>query len=184
MKKKYAIAGGVAAVTAAAAYSIWQKNRQWKPKEAFPVTGFDIEKYMGKWYEIARLDYKYEKNLSNTTAEYRLNKGGTVQVINRGYNEKSGKWVEAKGEVLFRDEKEKAALKVSFFKPFYSGYNVVGLDANYSAAMIAGNDLNYLWIISRDKELAADIRDSFLDLAEGIGYDTAALIWVQHDREG
>lgn len=182
MKKKYAIAGGVAAVTAIAAYSIWQRNRQWKPKEAYPLTGFDVERYMGRWYEIARLDYKQERNLSNATAEYSLNKNGSVKVVNRGFNEKSGKWEEAGGEAHFREDKDKAALKVSFFKPFYAGYNVIGLDANYQYAMVAGNDLDYLWIISREKSIPEDIKGSFLDLAEGIGYKTEDLIWVKHDK--
>lgn len=182
MKKKYAIAGGVAAASAVAAYTIWQKTKQWKPKNAFPVTGFNIQKYLGKWYELARLDYRFERELSNTTAEYSLNKNGSVRVINRGYNDKKNEWEEAEGVAVFREEKDKAALKVSFYKPFYSGYNVIGLDANYQYALVAGKDLDYLWILSREKTLPEDIRENFLRTAAGLGYQVDDLIWPEHDK--
>lgn len=182
MKKKYAIAGGVAAASAVAAYTIWQKTKQWKPKEAFPVTGFDIHKYLGKWYELARLDYRFEKNLTNTTAEYSLKDDGSVKVINRGFNARNQKWEQVEGVALFREEKDKAALKVSFFKPFYSGYNVIALDTYYRYAMVAGKDLDYLWILSREKSIPDDIRESYLKIARGIGYETEDLIWVDHSN--
>lgn len=178
MNKKYAVAGGVAAASAITAYTIWKKSRQWKPRDAQVITGFELEKYLGKWYEIARLDYRFEKNLDHTTAEYSMNKDGSVKVVNRGFNTKKKKWEEAEGVAQLREEENKAAFKVSFFGPFYSGYNVIGLDANYRFALVAGKDLDYLWLLSREKVMPEEIKSSFLNIATSIGYITDDLIWV------
>jgi apolipoprotein D and lipocalin family protein len=102
------------------------------PKNAIVVKPFDVEKYLGKWYEIARFDFRFEKNLKNTTANYSLNEDGSIKVVNRGYNYKYGKWEEATGKAKFVSSTNEAKLKVSFFKPFYSGYNVIAIDANYN----------------------------------------------------
>ena len=88
------------------------------------------EKYLGKWYEIARLDYRFEKNLDNTTAEYSLN--GSIRVVNRGYDTKKNKWKQATGKSKFVDDDKTARLKISFFGPFYAGYNVIAIDAELS----------------------------------------------------
>ena len=121
------------------------------PKKATPVKNFDINKYAGNWYEIARFDYRFEKNLDNVMAHYSLNEKKHVIVVNSGYNNKKNKWVSAKGVAKFRGDKKSAALKVSFFGPFYSGYNVVALDDKYKYALVAGKNLDYLWILSREK---------------------------------
>ena len=152
------------------------------PKNASPVQNFDINKYLGNWYEIARFDFRFEKDLDNVMAQYSLNDKMNVNVINSGYNFKKEKWVSAEGVAKFRGDKNTAALKVSFFGPFYSGYNVIALDDNYKYALVAGKDLNYIWILSREKSIPENIKTEYLNIAQEIGYDTSKLIWVKHDK--
>ncbi|MCR6722238.1 MAG: lipocalin family protein [Chitinophagaceae bacterium] len=151
------------------------------PKGAEPVTNFEKEKYLGKWYEIARLDFKYEKNLNNTTAQYSLRDDGKIRVENRGFNYKKDKWKEAIGKAKFVGDENVAKLKVSFFGPFYSGYNVIALDDNYQYALVAGKNLKYLWILSRTKSIPEEIKSKYLKIATEIGYKTDDLVWVKHD---
>jgi apolipoprotein D and lipocalin family protein len=152
------------------------------PHGAMAVRPFDKEKYLGKWYEIARIDFKYERGLNNTTAEYSLNNNGTIKVDNKGYNIKKGKWVEAIGKAKFVGDENIAMLKVSFFGPFYAGYNVIAIDDEYKYALIAGKNLKYLWILSRKQDIPAEIKDKYLRIAEKIGYNTTDLLWVKHDQ--
>lgn len=150
------------------------------PKGAEVVSPFELDKYLGTWYEIARIDFKFEKNLNNTTANYSLNPDGTVKVINRGFNYVKEEWEEAVGKAKFRESKEEGALKVSFFGPFYAGYNVIALEGDYQYALVAGKDTDFLWILSRETTVPESIKNSFLKKAQDIGYDTSRLIWVEH----
>ena len=143
---------------------------------------FDVKRYVGKWYEIARLDFKYEQGLNNVTADYSLKDDGTINVINRGYDYKKEKWEEAKGKAKFVDAKDEARLKVSFFGPFYSGYNVIAIDPNYQYALVAGESLENLWLLSREKSMPENIKQDYLQKAKSIGYNTGDLVWVEHDR--
>src|SRR5690554_4456728 len=120
------------------------------PDGAVAVTSFDANRYLGKWYEIARLDHRFEKNLSNVTAEYSLNSDGSIRVVNSGYHTVKEEWKEAVGKAKFVESPEIAKLKVSFFGPFYSGYNVIALDGNYTYALVVGKSPKYLWILSRE----------------------------------
>lgn len=153
------------------------------PKNAKAVENFDVNKYLGTRYEIARFDFRFEKNLNNVSAQYSLNEKGNVIVLNSGYNFIEKEWKKADGLAKFRGNKDIAALKVSFFGPFYSGYNVIALDENYQYALIAGKNLDYLWILSRTKDIPEAIKADYLKIAEEIGYDTSKLIWVTHDRD-
>jgi len=153
------------------------------PQKAKPVENFEVNRYLGTWYEVARFDFRFEKDLDNTSANYTLDKKGNVIVLNSGYNFVKKKWSKADGLAKFRGDKNIAALKVSFFGPFYSGYNVIALDENYQYALIAGKNLDYLWILSRTKELPDEIKTEYLKIAEEIGYDTSRLIWVKHDKD-
>lgn len=153
------------------------------PKGAEPVTDFNAEKYLGKWYEIARFDYMFEKGLSNATANYSLNNDGTIKVVNRGYKDAKGEWKEAHGEAKFSGDKNVGRLKVSFFKPIWSGYNILSVDDNYRYALVAGDNLKYLWILSREKEIPQNIRDKYLTMAKNLGYKTDNLIWPKHDKD-
>ena len=152
------------------------------PKGAVAVTPFNKEQYLGKWYEIARLDFKFERDMNNTTAEYSLNDDGTIRVSNQGYNYVKEEWKQAIGKAKFVGDDNVAKLKVSFFGPFYSGYNVIALDDDYQYALVAGKNLKYLWILARQTTIPDDVRQRYLKIAEEIGYDTAALIWVKHNR--
>jgi apolipoprotein D and lipocalin family protein len=150
------------------------------PESAEAVSPFNKEKYLGTWYEIARLDFKYEKDLNNTTANYSINPDESIKVVNKGYNYVKDEWTEADGKAKFVDSDTIAKLKVSFFGPFYSGYNVIALADNYNYALVAGKNLDYLWILSRETTIPEDIKQDFLNQAKAIGYNIKDLIWVEH----
>lgn len=152
------------------------------PKNATAVQPFEKEKYLGKWYEIARFDFQFEKNLNNTTAEYSLNDNGTIKVDNKGFNTVKGKWKQAVGKAKFVKNDSTAMLKVSFFGPFYGRYNVVAIDPEYKYALVAGDNLNYLWILSRETTIPVTIKSDYLKVAKNIGYDTSKLLWIVHDK--
>lgn len=151
------------------------------PKGATAVQNFNADKYMGTWYEIARFDYKFEKNMDNVTATYSKNPDATIKVDNKGYNYVKKEWKESIGEAKFVKDPSEAQLKVSFFKPIWAGYNVVDIDEDYQYALVMGNNLKYLWILSRTKEIPEIIKQRFLTKAKNIGYKTDELIWVKHN---
>ncbi|MEN2402270.1 lipocalin family protein [Flavobacterium sp. MC2016-06] len=152
------------------------------PKNATAVDNFDQAKYLGKWYEIARLDFKYEKDLNNTTAEYSLNDNGTIKVDNKGYNVIKDKWEKSVGKARYVTKDNIGMLKVSFFGPFYSGYNIIAIDEDYKYALIAGESLKYMWILSRETTIPENIKAAYLKKAQEIGYNTSDLVWVKHDK--
>jgi len=152
------------------------------PKGVVAVTNFDAGKYVGKWYEIARFDFRFERNLNNTTAEYTLNENGTIRVVNRGYDTIQNEWKLAEGKAKLVGKSGEAMLKVSFFGPFYAGYNVIALDSNYQTALVAGDSFKYLWILSRTKTIDETIKLEFLKVAEDYGFETKNLIWVKQDN--
>ena len=152
------------------------------PKGAEAVKNFDQEKYLGKWYEIARMDFKFERNLNNTTAEYSLNENGTIRVDNNGYNTVKKEWSQAIGKAKFVGSSDVAMLKVSFFGPFYAGYNVLTIDSEYKYALVAGKDLSYLWILSRETSIPEDVKSNYLTIAKELGYNTSELLWVEHNK--
>lgn len=152
------------------------------PEKATPVGNFEIQKYLGTWYEIARFDFRFERNLDNTIAQYSLDNSGNVTVLNSGYDFRKKEWRSAKGTAKFREDKTSAALKVSFFGPFYAGYNVIALDDEYRYALVAGRNLDYLWILSREKSLPDAVKEQYLKIAREVGYDTSRFIWVKHDK--
>ena len=153
------------------------------PKGVKAVEPFEKAKYLGKWYEIARIDFKYEKDLNNTTAEYSLNANGTIKVTNKGYNTKTGQWKQAIGKAKFAVNDRIGILKVSFFGPFYSGYNVIALDSDYKYALIAGANYKYLWILSRETSIPDEIKNKYLKIANDFGYNTSDLLWIVHDNQ-
>ena len=152
------------------------------PEGIEPVDNFELEPYLGTWYEIARLDHSFERGLSNVTAQYSLREDGGVSVLNRGYRTEKGAWDEAAGKAYFIGDPSVGRLKVSFFGPFYGAYNVFELGENYEYSMIAGPDRSYLWILAREPQLPQAMLDELLAKAEAAGYDTSELIYVEHDR--
>jgi apolipoprotein D and lipocalin family protein len=155
------------------------------PPGVTPVTGFDLDRYLGCWYEIARLDHPFERGLSQVSATYRLRDAGGVQVLNRGYDERTGVWKEAEGRAFFIGDPTIGSLKVSFFGPFYGGYHIIALDREqYAWAMIAGPSRDYLWILARTPQLPPAVQERLLAQAKTLGFATDQLIWVKQDREG
>lgn len=152
------------------------------PENATAVKPFYKEKYLGKWYEIARIDFKFEKDLNNTTAEYSLKNDGKIKVVNKGYNVKKQTWTQAIGSAKFIGDEDIAMLKVSFFGPFYSGYNVIAIDENYKYALVAGKSTKYLWILSRETSIPDSIKKDYLRIAKNSGYNVNDLIWIKHNK--
>ena len=150
------------------------------PEGIRAVENIDTERYLGKWYEIARLDHSFERGMNRVTAQYSLRDDGGIRVINRGYKEKKKEWSEAEGRAYFIGEKGSGRLKVSFFGPFYGGYNIIELDmANYSYAMICGYNMDYLWILARTPELDKQTRDELLQKAKNLGFAVEKLIFPE-----
>lgn len=151
------------------------------PGGAVAVKPFDKQRYLGKWYEIARMDFRFERDLKNVTATYSLREDGKIKVENRGFNYVTGEWKQATGKAKMVGKSGEARLKVSFFGPFYSGYNVIALDDEYQYALVAGANLDYLWLLSRSKTMPAEITQSYLEKARSLGYNTGKLVWTVQD---
>jgi apolipoprotein D and lipocalin family protein len=149
------------------------------PDKVAPVDNFQLNRYLGKWYEIARLDHSFERGLSKVSAEYSLNDNGSVNVINRGYSEQEKKWQQANGVAYFINSPDKGLLKVSFFRPFYGTYAIFGLDRNnYQYAVVSGPTHSYLWILSRTPTISESVKKELLEQATQAGFNTQALIFV------
>lgn len=152
------------------------------PENVKPVDNFDVHRYLGKWYEIARLDHSFERGLTRVSAEYALREDGGLKVINRGYSAKENKWKEAVGKAYFVEEPSKGYLKVSFFGPFYGSYVIIDLDRdNYQYSLVCGPDKSYLWILSRTPSMQTDVKDRLIAEAAALGFDTSRLIYVTQD---
>ncbi|MEO1201542.1 MAG: lipocalin family protein [Pseudomonadota bacterium] len=146
------------------------------------VDGFELDRYLGTWYEIARLDHRFERGLTNVTASYSLRDDGGVAVVNRGYRADEGEWDEASGKAYFVEDADVGRLKVSFFGPFYGGYNIVELDkADYRYSMVVGPDRSYLWILARSPDLDQATLSALVAKAGALDFPTDELIFVEHD---
>ena len=150
------------------------------PGNVKPVDNFNVNSYLGKWYEIARLDHSFERGLTRVTAEYTLREDGGLKVTNRGYSAKDDRWKEAVGKAFFVEEPSKGYLKVSFFGPFYGSYVIIDLDKDYQYSLVCGPDRSYLWILSRTPEIQAEVKDRLIRKAAALGFDTSRLIHVPH----
>lgn len=151
------------------------------PENVSPVDHFKLEKYLGKWYEIARLDHSFERDLSHVTANYSLRDDGGVRAFNRGYSDREKRWKEAEGTAHFVQRTDQGHLKVSFFGPFYGSYIVFELDhENYQYSLVSGPDKSYLWILARSPEMTKDLKDRLVAAAAERGFDTGKLIFVEH----
>jgi apolipoprotein D and lipocalin family protein len=152
------------------------------PKGVSVVTDFDLERYLGTWYEIARLDHSFERGLSQVTATYSLREDGGVHVVNRGRSDKTGDWDEAIGKAYFVGARDTGQLKVSFFGPFYGGYNIIELDkTGYQYSLVAGPSRDYLWVLARTPALDPSTLQRLIDQAEALGFATDELIFVEHE---
>ena len=175
-------AAAIAVGAGAIAYVAWMALRTPpRPASVQPVGNFDISRYLGRWYEVARIDQRFEKGLVRTRAEYTLASNGAVQVVNRGFDPRRNRWEEARGKAQFVGSTDEAALKVSFFGPFYAGYHVVALDEQYRWAMVVGSSLDSFWILSRTPVLPTGVRQHLLAQAQQIGIDLDRILWVMQD---
>ncbi len=153
-----------------------------KPDGIDPIRSFEINRYAGEWFEIMRLDHRFERGLTNVTATYTLLPDGSVEVINRGFNRKKCEWKEAKGRAVFQDDPGTASLSVTFFWPFAGGYHVFALDkTNYEWAAVSGPTRNYLWILARRPDLPASIRSRLVEEAR-LRFPVDNLILVDHSK--
>jgi apolipoprotein D and lipocalin family protein len=153
------------------------------PKGVHPVDNFSLQHYLGKWYEIARLDHSFERGLDNVTAEYSLRPDGGVRVINRGFSSKDQQWKEAEGKAYFVKDNKQGYLKVSFFGPFYGSYVVFELDRKaYQYAFVAGYNTSYLWLLSRTPTVSQALIDHFIKKSKALGFNTDKLILVKQDN--
>lgn len=151
------------------------------PENVEPVSGFEADRYLGNWYEIARLDHSFEEGLSQVTAEYSLRDDGGIRVINRGYSAEEGEWQEAEGKAYFVEDEDTGYLKVSFFGPFYGAYGIFGLDKeDYSYSWVSGPDTGYLWLLARTPEVSDQLKQRFVERSDELGFNTDELIWVEH----
>lgn len=152
------------------------------PDTVRPVENFQLQRYLGTWYEIARLDHSFERGLTRVRAEYSLREDGDVRVVNRGYDPGRGTWKQAEGRARFVLDQQTGYLKVSFFGPFYGSYVIFELDhQNYQYAMVSGPDTSYLWILARTPHMDAALKADLTARAAARGFDADALIFVAHD---
>lgn len=154
------------------------------PDGVSPVANFDINRYLGRWYEIARFDHSFERGLINVSADYSLNKDGSIRVINKGFDSKQKEWKSAEGKGKFISDHTLGRLKVSFFGPFYGAYNIINLDVdNYSYALVCGPDKSYLWILARTPSIEKEILQHLVSRAKDLGFDVDKLIYVEQPQQ-
>ncbi|MFT7227733.1 MAG: apolipoprotein D and lipocalin family protein [Methylophilaceae bacterium] len=159
------------------------------PKNVKVIDGINAEQYLGTWYEIARLDHRFERGLDNVTAHYEKRKDDGIKVTNRGYDRDEKEWKNAVGKAYFLekstvDNTYLGKLKVSFFRPFYGAYNIIALDKEYyNYVMICGPNKDYLWILSRTPELTYPIKQHLVSQANQYGFATDQLIYVNQNSD-
>jgi len=154
------------------------------PEGVTPVGNFNVKQYLGKWYEIARLDHSFERGMERVTAEYSLREDGGVKVVNRGFSTDDNAWEEAEGKAYFVESENEGYLKVSFFGPFYGSYVVFEMDEeNYQYAFVSGPNTSYLWLLSRAPTVSEEVITRFIEKSKSLGFDTDTLIFVKHDVE-
>ena len=144
-----------------------------------PVGSLKLSRYLGVWYEIARFDHSFERGVESAKALYTQNADGTIKVVNSGI--KNGKVKTAVGKGKTTDTP--GLLRVSFFGPFYADYRVMKIDVDYGYALVGSGGADYLWLLSRTKEMPENVKNDFLAEAKRRGYDTGKLIWVNHEEK-
>ena len=151
------------------------------PEKVTPIKSFELSRYLGKWYEIARLDHSFERGLEKVSAEYSLMDDGGVSVLNRGYSLEDAKWKEANGKAYFVNDSDEGYLKVSFFGPFYGSYVIFEIEReNYEYAFVSGPNKSYLWLLARTPDLTKNKIEKFIKRSEELGFNTDDLIFVNH----
>lgn len=147
--------------------------------DVVPVSNFEADRYLGKWYEIARIENRFEKGLSQVTAEYSRREDGGIKVVNRGFEAEDNEWDVASGKAFFVSDSDIGHLKVSFFGPFYGPYVVFELDPDYRYSFVTNHNKKYLWFLSRTPEVPEDVKARFMNRINEMGFKTDKLIWVE-----
>jgi len=161
---------------------VWVSGCLKLPQDIEPVDGFELNKYLGKWYEIARLDHSFERGLDNVTAEYFQREDGGVKVINKGFSTAENKWKEAEGNAYFVRDPQEAYLKVSFFGPFYGAYIVFELDKEaYQYAFVTSYNKSYLWLLARTPAVSDELINRFVQKSQNLGFETDKLIFPKQN---
>lgn len=150
------------------------------PENIKPVQGFEVQQYLGTWYEIARLENSFETGLEQISATYSLREDGGVKVLNRGFDTGKQRWQHAEGRAYFIGPTSEGRLKVSFFWPFYGAYNIIDLDQNYQHVLICGADYSYFWFLSRTPNPPETVKQALIAKAKHLGFATEKLIFVKH----
>jgi len=149
------------------------------PDNVAPVGEFKLDRYLGKWYEIARLDHSFERGLTHVSADYSPRPDGGVRVVNRGYSEREASWKEIEGKAYFVGQPDEGFLKVSFFGPFYGSYVIFELDhQGYAYSMVSGPGKSWLWILARRPAMDDALKKTLVEKAAGLGFDTSKLVFV------
>lgn len=145
------------------------------------VQGVDINRYLGRWYEIARFDHSFERGMVGVSAFYSPKSDGSIKVVNSGYKDSfDGKFKHIVGKAKIPDRDDMGALRVSFFLWFYSDYYILELDKkDYAYALVGSSSNKYLWILSRTPQLPKEVTDLLIGKAKARGYDTLKLIWIK-----
>ncbi len=142
------------------------------------IESFKVELYLGQWYEVARIDNRFERGLSRVTANYYRDSRGRIRVVNRGWNAEKNKWKEARGWI--KTTEVPGRLRVSFFRPFYSDYRVLQVNEGYGYALVGGSRSSYLWILSREKEIPEVLKNEYIEKARERGYEVDKLIFFNN----
>lgn len=159
-------------------------SRDAMPEGTKPIENFDLNKYLGKWYDIARMNFKHEgADSTNVYLVYSLREDGMVNVNNNAYLEDKQEWYSRQGKAKFRGPQNIGALDVSFDGIKWAGYNVVAIDGNYEYALVFGRNLDFMWMLSRTKTMPDTIKNKYLEMAKSIGYNTEDLVYTIHNRE-
>ena len=151
-----------------------------------PVKNFELARYLGTWYEIARFPHSFEKDLCGVTATYSLRNDGKIRVVNSGYKDSlNGKFKTIEGKAKTTDNAGNGHLKVSFFLFFYADYYILELDTtNYEYALVGSSSPKYLWILCRNPEMPEETYLKLVDLAKERGYAIQNLIRVEQKLPG
>lgn len=149
------------------------------PSDIDPIKNFDLSRYLGEWYEVARIDNRFEKGLTQVSANYSLREDGGVKVVNKGWSATKKDWKESIGKAYFVESPQTGALKVSFFGPFYGGYNIIKLDDDYQYSLVVGPDKNYLWVLSRTPTMPAELLNQYLQFASELGFERQRILVFQ-----
>lgn len=177
MKKGTAAIAIAAAGVVGIAYALWPKKKI--PAYAI-IEPFDKDKYMGKWNEVARLPNLIEKDLCDLTEEYTINEDRTVTVVTRAFNPVKNKVVEATGTIRSKGSEARGQLQVAYYLPIYLDYNVLDIDEDYQYALVSGNSMDYLWLLSRENSMPEEMKQRFLQKATSLGFEISKLEWMEY----